>query len=345
MNATEPFHYSFEFRGQLGEFWRLWWRDILRCVVTLGFYIPWAQINIRRYFYRNTWLNGEAFDYTVDPVVILRGRALSLGLLAGCGISAYHHAWGMLAISTFLLVMLWPWLLLQSRRYTLRHTVYRGVHFDCDANYWQILTWWLMGGLLVLASAGLAYPYWSCWQHRLFIDASCYGTSYFEFDAALGKFYRTASNIFFATVLVTLTMFGIYHISPFFVDQPTYFEHFESAYFLLTLLLPLGMIVCAVARAHNDQLLARHIQLHTHRFYSTITAPELAWVYFSNTLLVMFTCGLLLPWAIYRAQAYRITCLRLCPDGDWEAFITAEQERAEAIGEEFQTYSGMEIAL
>lgn len=344
MHSTERFHYPFEFRGELGEFWHLWWRDVLFCLITLGVYMPWAEVNMRRYFYRHTYLAGEAFDYTAQPSAMLRGRAVVVGLLVVGLTSAYYQLVAVTVGAAVLLLGLLPWLLQQSWRHHLRHTVYCGVRGDCDIAYWPLLGW-LIAGLVVVASAGLAYPYWSYWRYRLLFDASCYGTSYFEFDAKVGAFYRAAAHVVFAAIVIAAVMAGLYRLTPFFVDQPADFDHFDSAYFLLTLLLPLGMVVCAVARAKKDQLLARHLQLHTHRFHSTISAPELAWIYFSNTLLVMFTMGLLLPWAIFRVQVYRIERLRLYPDGDWEAFISAEQERAELIGDEFQASWKLPIAL
>jgi uncharacterized membrane protein YjgN (DUF898 family) len=67
---------ALQFTGQAGEYFRIWIVNLCLTVITLGFYSPWAKVRRKRYFYGSTLLDGAAFEYTGNPVAILKGRLL-----------------------------------------------------------------------------------------------------------------------------------------------------------------------------------------------------------------------------------------------------------------------------
>ena len=48
--------YSFEFRGNTGEFFKIWTVNMLLTIVTLGVFSAWAKVRTKRYFNGNTFL-------------------------------------------------------------------------------------------------------------------------------------------------------------------------------------------------------------------------------------------------------------------------------------------------
>ena len=80
--------YSFEFRGNTGEFFKIWTVNMLLTIVTLGVFSAWAKVRTKRYFNGNTFLDGGNFDYHASPWAILLARILVLGAI---GAVAY---WG-----------------------------------------------------------------------------------------------------------------------------------------------------------------------------------------------------------------------------------------------------------
>ena len=62
-----------EFRGSGREYFGIWIVNLVLSIATLGIYIPWARVRTRRYFYRNTLLDGHSFDYLADPKRLLIG--------------------------------------------------------------------------------------------------------------------------------------------------------------------------------------------------------------------------------------------------------------------------------
>ena len=72
--------HAFEFRGRAGEFFRIWIVNVVLTVLTLGIYAAWAKVRTRRYFYGNTLLDGKPFDFTANPIAILKGNLIFGGL-------------------------------------------------------------------------------------------------------------------------------------------------------------------------------------------------------------------------------------------------------------------------
>ncbi|WP_038928812.1 DUF898 family protein, partial [Yersinia pestis] len=67
------------FKGEGGEYFSIWLVNLLLTIITLGVYSAWATVRRRRYFYGNTELNGDRFDYHAEPIEILKGRLMVIG--------------------------------------------------------------------------------------------------------------------------------------------------------------------------------------------------------------------------------------------------------------------------
>ena len=69
----------FEFRGNGSEYFRIWIVNLLLTIVTLGIYSAWAKVRRLRYFYGNTFVDGQSFEYHGQPLAILKGRLIVFG--------------------------------------------------------------------------------------------------------------------------------------------------------------------------------------------------------------------------------------------------------------------------
>ncbi|MBC3380698.1 DUF898 family protein [Serratia fonticola] len=130
------------FRGTGGEYFAIWLVNILLTVITLGIYSAWATVRRRRYFYGNTELNGDRFDYHAQPMQILKGRLLVIGAVILFYILLFiNPLLGMIAM--LVLLALIPWVIIRSWRYNAIMSSYRGVRFNylCQTGraYWVLL--------------------------------------------------------------------------------------------------------------------------------------------------------------------------------------------------------------
>lgn len=76
------------------------------------------------------------------------------------------------------------------------------------------------------------------------------------------------------------------------------------------------------------------LALDGHRFESNLQARDLAWIYFSNTLAIIVSLGLLIPWAVVRAGRYRASRLAFLASGSLDVFVAEAGAEQSATGAE-----------
>ncbi|MDW6091799.1 YjgN family protein [Vibrio rhizosphaerae] len=116
------------FNGRTGEFFGIWIVNILLSVVTLGIYSAWAKVRTKRYFYGNTYLAEDNFEYHGTPKQILKGRIVAmLCLLIWVVLSSISEV-----VSAALLILFYavlPWMVWSNVRFDSAMTSYRNTHF------------------------------------------------------------------------------------------------------------------------------------------------------------------------------------------------------------------------
>ena len=72
---------------------------------------------------------------------------------------------------------------------------------------------------------------------------------------------------------------------------------------------------------------------------------KIGWIYFTNTLAIAFSLGLLIPWAQVRMARYRMSCLQFNAQNSLNDFIAAEQENVSVLGEQVGEVFDMEVSI
>lgn len=121
-----------KFKGKGGEFFGIWIVNILLSIVTLGVYSAWAKVRTKRYFYGNTHLAGDGFEYHAQPMQILKGRLVALVALSIWGIANSFSPTASVVLLLLFYIAL-PWLLWSNARFDAAMTSYRNVHFSFNA--------------------------------------------------------------------------------------------------------------------------------------------------------------------------------------------------------------------
>jgi uncharacterized membrane protein YjgN (DUF898 family) len=99
---------------------RLWLKNLLLTLLTLGLYLPWARVHTQRFFMRHTMVAGHRLDYHATPQSLLPRYGLCLSLLLGvAGAWAGSTVAGMLALSLALAV--WPLVVYMSLVHRMAH--------------------------------------------------------------------------------------------------------------------------------------------------------------------------------------------------------------------------------
>ncbi|RUR97211.1 YjgN family protein [Pectobacterium polaris] len=138
-NSTQ---HRVQFHGKAGEYFAIWLVNALLTIITLGIYSAWATVRRRRYFYGNTEINGDRFDYHADPIQILKGRLLVIaGLILFYVVLAMSPALGTILALAFAALI--PIIVIRNWRYDAIMSSYRGIRFNyhCQTGraYWVLL--------------------------------------------------------------------------------------------------------------------------------------------------------------------------------------------------------------
>ena len=156
------------FTGKAGEYLRIWIVDTALTLLTFGVFSPWAAVRTRRYFARNTFVDGASFDYVGRPTAIACRRLVAVGLLSALLLASHHSFgihWGLIAAAAFST----SWLLLGSRALELHNLRYRQVAFRFDGSSRDVWVECARAAILMLASLGLAHPYVVFSLHRYLV--------------------------------------------------------------------------------------------------------------------------------------------------------------------------------
>jgi uncharacterized membrane protein YjgN (DUF898 family) len=323
-----------------------------------------------QYFYQHTLLDGSAFDYTANPVSILFGRLLALGLLVVYYLAFEHSAHAGLAVTCVLAAVL-PYLLWQSNRFKARNTRFRGLEFgfegslrDAYAVYVPVITIafgpsvaaaYLLGPkadfwILLLTGLGfLVLPIF----HALFRQ---YVQSNLRFGDS--RFVFTAHRIDFVQVWAwglgaafAIVFFGSFFAFTFAAIGAVILGKgsaaawvgvaFTLASMWLVFLLMGSYFTARFQRLVWDKTRVGDVSLHCE-----VSAIQFMRIQCMNTLWVVLTLGLYRPFAAIRLARFRLECVSASGLESLNTVaVGAGQSRRGAFGESAAELFDMDLGL
>jgi uncharacterized membrane protein YjgN (DUF898 family) len=351
-----PVEHRFGFTGSGGEYFGIWISNLLLTIVTLGIYSAWAKVRRMQYFYRHTEVAGAAFDYHGDPVAILKGRLIAVGLLVAYNLAARTPSLAMLAVLLLLAIAL-PWLLRNSFRFRMRYSSWRGLRFRFTGDTPGAYAAFLLRPLAAVFTLYLAWP----WAHqrlkRYQHGNAAFGNAPFSFDASVGAFYKEYLILAVLGIVVLFVPFGMMMDAVMQAAEmaraakatgapPPDPRAASGALFMAMVLMMLGsMLITPLFQARMQNLVWNHTALGPHRFECKALALRLFGIQLSNFVLVLLTLGFYMPWAAVRVARFRVEALTLVAAGDLGAFVATQEQELGAAGEETADLFDIDIAL
>jgi uncharacterized membrane protein YjgN (DUF898 family) len=341
----------FQFTGTGPEYFRIWIVNLALTILTLGIYSAWAKVRRLQYFYRNTSVAGNSFDFHGDPVAILKGRLIAVGLVVVYNVAGGLNIFLGLAMLLALIVAV-PWLIHRSLRFKLHNSSYRGLRFrfagTTGGSYLAFLMWPMIGYFSMGLLAPMAHREIKLYQH----GSSRYGDAPFGFHAGYAPFYgiylKLLGMLLLGIVLMGIVMGGMgasglfgEAASP--RDKGRIVAIIVGAIVAFYLLLFLVLGPWFSARVQN--LVWSSTTLGPHEFRSRVRARDLFAIYLTNFLGIVLTLGLYKPFADIRIARYRITHMALAPDGSLDDFLAAQERSISAVGEETADVLDVDISF
>lgn len=336
-----------EFSGSAQEYFKIWIVNTLLCIVTLGFYIPWAKVRTRRYFYLNTSLDGERFDYLADPKKLFYGYLI---------LAAFLIAYNLLPTINPLLVfpvillgfIIMPWIIYKSRRFFCRNSAYRNICLKFEGSLKDSYVAYLGYAFLGLITFGLAMPLALFKQKEYFFSNLSYGNASSVFNGRSNHFFKVYFVGIAAIFGASIILFGT--IAAF--SQGTNPNNMSP---LMSIFLSLAVLVLYLGMFATGSMMTVFITNHCWSltsfpglmdFKSHIHPVKYVWIQATNILAIIFSLGLLAPWAKVRLYRYRTSCLHVTMNAHINE-ITAQYEEAQdgALGEMAADQFDFEIGL
>lgn len=379
-DAPLPHRHAISFTGSGSEYFRIWIVNLLLILVTLSLYYPWAKVRKLRYFHTNTQVAGHALDFHGEPLKMLRGYLLVLGL-AGAYALAGEVSPVAQSLALLVLAVLWPALWRASLQFRLGNTSWRGLRMQFTGSmggaYGALLLPWvafaLIGGALgfmggAAAGGGLLavllpvaimlgvyglIPYFWLRLKRYQHGHYAYGQIQTSLDARVGATYgvfaRTAGVAFLAFLVAGLCfVLGLALFGGLGGGDPRAFGAAILAFApLVALLFVLAQVLPrAYATSRLQNLLWSGTGSEDIRFKSRVGFGALAGLLFKNWLLVIVTLGLYWPWAAIAVARLRLEAVSLRTRQPLDALSAGARARSgDAAGDAAGDVFGIDLGL
>jgi uncharacterized membrane protein YjgN (DUF898 family) len=329
----------FRFTGNAKEYFRIWIVNTLLTILTLGIYSAWAKVRSRQYFYRNTWVDDASFDYVADPLRVLKGRLIAAAAL-GLAFASQHYSIGLYLAVVGLLVLAMPWVLVKSLMFNARNSTYRNIRFAFTGRVGEAFGLYLGMALLHVVTCGLAYPYVQWRMTSFVVTRHLFGDMRLWWTSKAGDYYR----VYLLALALTLPGYLIL-----FVVGISAKEGGPAA--MQAAMMPVGiafyvylLLPGAVVKARIANLVYGGMHIGEHELSSEQRSMELFKLYAVNLFAVVFSLGLLIPWAKIRLAAYRVKCLTLHATGGLRAETLLDDD-ASAVGEGLSDLGDFDIGI
>lgn len=336
------------FGGNAKEYFGIWIVNVLLTIVTLGIYSAWAKVRRNRYFYGNTVLLGQTFEYHAKGKQIFIGRLIVFGFLIITQIVTTVAPLAALVV-TPLLILAFPWFLMRGLRFNARVTSYRNVRFDFVGTYGGAFKAVFLGGLVTIVSLGILAPIAARWFYRYVFDNLRYGDRPFSTDLTLGGFYK-ALGVAIGVALIGLVVlaglaFAISGTSPENAMSGSMGTvsvwHWAIIGFVIVYAVA-GLFYRAMVR--NIVWSAITID-RRHSLYSDLGRRRYAWIAISNVIVTFATLGLMRPWAAVRLQRYLAEHTAIHVDGDIGVVIDQVRATGGVISAEYLDVDGFDFGF
>lgn len=346
--AAVGVEHRFEFRGRTREYFGIWIVNVALTVLTLGIFSAWAKVRSERWFYGNTWVAGAPFEYLAQPLPILRGRIIAAVFLAAYVLLGQ---WAPLAQPLLLVVLgiATPWLVLSGLRFRARYSAWRTLNFRFTGDLGEAIKAWLLVFLLLVPTAGLAYPWAKYLQRRYYVEEHRFGGARFAFAAGPGAFYAiylvgwvlaVAGAV--AAAMAGGAIFSALEAPGRRVDP----DALQAVGFAMLGLTYAGMFLgWAWIAVGVTNLTFNRSTLGPHAFRSTLRWRDLFVLYLGNTLAILASLGLLVPWAQVRMARYRAEHLVLLARGALDEQRSEDRTRRGAAGAETADVFDVDLSL
>jgi uncharacterized membrane protein YjgN (DUF898 family) len=200
------------FTGTRSQLFGILLRGYILMLPTIGVYRFWLTTWKRRFFWSNTQIDGDALEYTGNPLQLLIGFLFAVGIfLPLYGVFFYLNTQSpetaLLGLSVVggLLWFLSGYAIYRARDFRLSRTLWRGIRFDQGGSAWGYAFRRFGWSILMVVTLGLVYPLMAgnLWRYRY--NHTWFGDRQFSFTGRAG----TIAGPYYLTYFIVAALVGV----------------------------------------------------------------------------------------------------------------------------------------
>ena len=367
-----------KFSGEGADYFGIWIVNLLLIVVTAGIYSPWAKVRREKYFHQHTQIDGSSLDYHGNPIAILIGRVLTLGLIAMVSFGNQLSLTVAITAGLFLAGII-PFAMQRSIRFRLFNTSYRGLRFGFHGSVAQAygISWlivlfgyaafiapaWLnevaKGDLWVagLATFGLfiAYPFFHAAWRRFVISHAQYGSVNAQAKFSTSSFIWIYLKSWLLMIVIPGVVIAAIVIYPMWSSPGLH----SGAYFGAILAVPLIFVFYAFVLSFAPIVAARLQNLCWNEntvvsdqnnsqvavFTSDLSVKKFVTLQLKNQILTVLTLGLYRPYAAIATAKMRLEAISISSLTFVDDVAARAGQQKSAIGDQALDAVGLDFSL
>ncbi|KAF0230420.1 MAG: hypothetical protein FD175_1742 [Beijerinckiaceae bacterium] len=190
-------------------------KGTLLTILTLGIYRFWYRTALRRYYWRNTTLAGDGFEYTGTGKELFVGFLIALAIVLPLyfGVTLVGLFGGQVLgpilatiLGSFIMPAVVQVLIYRARRYRLTRTRYRGVRFHQSGTGLGYLFHTVKWLILTVLTLGIVFPYLRRALERYKTENTWYGSAQGAFDARAKPLMKSWLLLWFLALFAFLLL-------------------------------------------------------------------------------------------------------------------------------------------
>ena len=362
-------HHDLVFHGNAAEYFRIWIINLVLSIVTLGIYSAWATVRNRRYFYGNTDLSGQRFDFHGEPLAILKGRVLAVVVLLAYAFGTEFH-WMITLTALAIMATSFPWVLVRALRFRLANTSYRGLRFGFRGTAAQAYR--QLGPILIIGALVLGFYLFTAAQvdledqeslargwpllfaslavllvvnllllpilwfriRKLIMNNSYFGRHAFQAGIRQAVFWKALGIALALGIAASIAVGLAAGFLALMASSTNKGGHqvyiLLAAFYIVSILAYLAPFAAWYCIVNNHVF--SNTRLEKLSFKLQLDGVLYWWIMVSNTFAAVLTLGMAIPWAKVRMFRYKLSCLTV--SGDLDGFNAALEQDPGAFGDE-----------
>ncbi|APA89206.1 DUF898 domain-containing protein [Paraburkholderia sprentiae WSM5005] len=318
--------------GTLGDLYRIFFRNLLLQVVTLGIYRFWATTNNRRYVWSHMRFQDERFEYTgtggelfkgfLCAIVVVFSAAFAAGALSAVlRMLTKSAALGALpVIALYLLIVVFAaGAFFGAQRYRLSRTQWCGIRGGTTGSALGYGVRALLYALLCVLTLGQMTPWTSMRLTERCINASSFGSVAFRFKGRAWAVYGLFLITFVGVAVLFAVLFMAFlkgALASMHVGHEASTAPSRAALGSLFLFYALFSIGTMLIRGFYVAARTRHVMGNMSlgsqlRFGSNVSVARLIGLQCGNLAIIVFTLGFGAPIVLHRRMRFAADTLQV----------------------------------